>query len=90
MIVFIIIKHGYVVFTVYLRNYICVETITPSLDYVNKVSYAYRIQEEDITPLFIIISCRYFSQSTAKLQHFAIYVNRLAKNKFGSVLYILL
>ena len=31
---------------------ICVETITPSLAHVNKVSYAYRIQEEDITPLF--------------------------------------
>ena len=31
---------------------ICVETITPSLAHVNKVSYAFRIQEEDITPLY--------------------------------------
>lgn len=31
------------------------ETITPSLAHVIKVSYAYRIQEEDITPLLLIL-----------------------------------
>lgn len=64
---------------------ICVETITPSLAHVNKVSYAFRIQEEDITPLFFKMSLWDYSQSTAKLRLFAVKVNSLIKNKLGSI-----
>ncbi len=42
------------------------ETITPSLAHVIKVSYAYRIQEENITPLFINIFWKEFPQSKCK------------------------
>ena len=61
------------------------ETITPSLAHVNKVSYAFRIQEEDITPLFFKMFLWDYSQSTAKLRLFAVKVNSLIKNKFGSI-----
>lgn len=58
---------------------ICVEAITPSLAHVNKVSYAFRIQEEDITSLNNQNVIWDNTQLNAKLHNITTFVNRCSE-----------